>query len=101
MNTETGEKHEHRNRQSSASIVTIETDVQAEPQEAKQGQGAKQWQDAARNFVNTNFRAHERARTERTDTLWYQDQAVIVHEPSVIASTLWIGRDAVDQAWTF
>ena len=27
--------------------------------------------------------------------MWYQDQAVIVREPSVIASTLWIGRDAV------
>ena len=38
--------------------------------------------------------------TERADDLWYQDQAVFVHEPSVIASTLWIGRDAVDQAWT-
>ena len=25
---------------------------------------------------------------------------MIVHEPTVIASTLWIGRDAVDQAWT-
>ena len=40
--------------------------------------------------------------TERADNLWYQyqDQAVTVHEPLVIASTLWIGRDAVDQAWT-
>ena len=27
-------------------------------------------------------------------------KGVIAHEPSVIASTLWIGRDAVDQTWT-
>ena len=29
---------------------------------------------------------------------WYQDHVVTGHEPSVIASTLWIGWDAVDQA---
>ena len=30
----------------------------------------------------------------------HQVQAVVLHEPSVIASTLWIGRDAVGQSWT-
>ena len=45
------------------------------------------------------FRPHERAMTERADSggimtrLW-------LHEPSVIASTMWTGRDAVDQDWT-
>ena len=39
------------------------------------------------------FRAHERAMTERADT-----SGMILNEPWVIASTLWIGRDVVDQA---
>ena len=50
--------------------------------------------------VGEYFGAHELAMTEKSRYRWHQVQAVVVHEPSVIASTLWISRDAVDQSWT-
>ena len=72
-------------------------------QEAKHGQARctkRLWTDWRQVWIWRILQSPWTRDDGESRYLWYQDQAVIVHEPSVIASTLWIGRDAVDQAWT-
>ena len=56
--------------------------------------------DAKVEFGETFEGAHEHVMIDIGQIQWYQDQVVTEHEPMVIASTLWSGRDAVDQVWT-